>query len=77
MSEDKIVALTGTLPEKRVDFTDRMLREFNITVKTNVTKKAKCLIVGDKPSSSKIKKAEDYEIPIVDYYAFIKHLAKS
>lgn len=75
LDKNKIIAITGTLPEKRADFTKRMLSQYNITVKTNVTKACRILVIGDKPSSSKIEKAQKYEIPVVDYYKFQKSLA--
>lgn len=75
INEDKIIGLTGTLPEKRSDFISRMSSQFNITVKTGVTKACKIVVIGDKASQAKIDKASKYGIPVVDYYEFIESLA--
>ncbi len=73
-NESKIISLTGTLPEKRADFVSRMSKDFGITIKNSVTKSSKLLIIGDKPSQTKINKATKYNIPIVDYYQFIQDI---
>jgi len=75
-NENKVIAISGTFPEKRNDFIKRMSDKFNITVKSSITKSCKLLVIGDKSSQSKIKKAEKYEIPVVDYYQFIQDILK-
>ena len=73
-SKGKFIAVSGTMPEKRSDFIIRMLNSYNIEIKSSVTKTCKLLVIGEKPSQSKINKAKKYNIPIVDYYEFIKDL---
>jgi DNA ligase (NAD+) len=66
------IAVTGTFPMKRNDFKDFMKTK-GVEVK-NLTKKSKLLVIGDKPSQSKIDKANKYKIPVVPYHVFIKDL---
>jgi DNA ligase (NAD+) len=66
------IAVTGTFPMKRNDFKDFMKTK-GVEVK-NLTKKSKLLVIGDKPSQSKIDKANKYKIPVVPYHTFIKDL---
>jgi DNA ligase (NAD+) len=67
------IAVTGTFPMKREDFKTFMGSK-GIEVK-NLTKKSKLLITGDKPSASKITKANKYKIPVVPYIQFVKDLS--
>jgi DNA ligase (NAD+) len=66
------IGVTGTFPMTRNAFKD-IMKAKGVEVK-NLTKKSKLLVVGDKPSQSKIDKAKKYGISVVPYHDFIKDL---
>ena len=66
------LAVTGTFPMTRNEFISFMETK-GVKVK-NLTKKTKILIVGQKPSQTKIDKAKKYNIPVVPFSQFIKEL---
>jgi len=70
--EEKFIAVTGTLPMTRSEFT-RMMAEKGITVKS-LTKKTLLLVVGEKPGQGNLNKADKYGIKKVEYHTFIKDM---
>jgi NAD-dependent DNA ligase len=66
------IAVTGTFPMTRKNF-EELMQPKGVEVK-NLTKATQVLVVGEKPSESKIKKAEKYGIPVVSYFQFIQDL---
>ena len=66
------IAVTGTFPMTRKNF-EELMQPKGVEVK-NLTKATQVLVVGEKPSESKIRKAEKYEIPVVSYFQFIQDL---
>ena len=61
---EETVCITGTFDEPRTDLKKR-LKAKGITVTSGISKKTGALLVGDKPSSSKVNKAKELNIPII------------
>ena len=64
--------VTGTLESMDRKQAEDTLRQLGATVTSSVTKTTTALIAGAKPGGSKMKKAEQYEIPIIDETEFKK-----
>lgn len=66
----KKIAVTGSFSDITRTAFKEMMGTKGVAISENVTKDCVALIVGTKPSQSKIDKAVSYKIPIVDYFRF-------
>lgn len=68
---NKKIAITGTLSQPRVEF-ERIIFMKGGTPATSVSKHTHFLIVGDKPGVTKVRRAVQLGIPVIDEDDFWK-----
>lgn len=71
--EGQTVVVTGTLPSMSRDWAEELVKKNGGTVSGMVSKKTTFLLAGEK-AGSKLQKAEELGIPILDEMAFKKRL---
>ena len=71
----KAVVVTGTVPGYTRDGAEEAIPARGGTSPGSVSKKTFALVVGDAPGASKVRKAEELAIPVVDASKFDQLLA--
>ncbi len=67
--------VTGTVPGYTRDAAEEAIRAHGGTSAGSVSKKTFAVVVGDAPGASKVKKAEELDVPMVDASGFDQLLA--
>jgi len=71
---NKILVFTGTLNTLSRDEAKHLAQEIGAKIASNVSKKTDYLIIGDNPGS-KIKKAKEFNVPILEEKEWIKKIS--
>lgn len=75
MLEGKVFVITGTHPVSRENVAD-LIREHAGKVTSSVSKKTSYLVAGEK-AGSKLTKAEQLEVPVIDYLGLMQIIAEA
>lgn len=71
----EVFVVTGTLEAMGRDEAAAFIRALGGTFQTSVTKDTTYLVAGGKVGASKLKKATDYDVKIIDEQAFLEKIA--
>jgi NAD-dependent DNA ligase len=70
--EDEYVVFTGKMRFGSRDEMEELAAEYEANVQKSINKKTTLLVVGEKPGASKLKKAEELGIKVIDEIKFLK-----